>query len=89
MSGYRVNRALLLEKDPEELKDRPALTSIRDADWRHQRIAMIGGYSSVMEMAIDELITLVRELQERVDKLEGNLHRIGWATGPLDPELDP
>ena len=67
--SYRPERALLLEHDPAKL-DTPALRSLRDADWRHQRAAMVQGYSSLAEMAIDELIVLVRELQDRLTALE-------------------
>jgi len=84
--NYRTDRSLLLEHDPAKL-DRPALRTLRDATWVHQQAAMTQGYNSLAEMAIDELIVLVRELTERVDRLEGRLHRVGWATEPLDPEL--
>ena len=87
MSGYRPARSLLLEHDPAKLEG-PVLRSLRDADWRHQQAAMVQGYNSLAEMAIDELIVIVRELTERVDRLEGKLRRVGWATEPLDPELD-
>jgi len=67
--SYRADRSLLLEHDQEKLGT-PALRSLRDADWRHQQAAMTQGYNSLAEMAIDELIVLVRELTERVDRLE-------------------
>ena len=74
--SHRVDRSLLLEHDPAKL-DRPALRSLRDADWRHQQAAMVQGYNSLAEMAIDELIVLVREMQERLDRLEGDISGLG------------
>jgi hypothetical protein len=74
--SHRVDRSLLLEHDPAKL-DRPALRSLRDADWRHQQAAMTQGYNSLAEMAIDELIVLVREMQERLDRLEGDISGLG------------
>ena len=76
MSGYHLERTLLLEHDPAKLGT-PALRSLRDADWRHQRAAMVQGYSSLAEMAVDELIVLVRELQQRLDRLEGDVAGFG------------
>jgi hypothetical protein len=74
--SHRVDRSLLLETDPAKLGT-PALRSLRDADWRHQQAAMTQGYNSLAEMAIDELIVLVREMQERLDRLEGDLSGLG------------
>ena len=70
--SYRPERSLLLEHDPAKLGT-PALRSLRDADWRHQQAAMVQGYSSLAEMAIDELIVLMREMRERLDTLERQL----------------
>lgn len=69
---HRIDRTLLLERDPEKL-GKPQLNSIRDADWRHQSVAMTQGYNSIAEQAIDELIGLVRDLYDRVERLEGEL----------------
>jgi len=74
--SYRPDRALLLEHDPAKL-DTPTLNSLRDADWRHQQAAMVQGYNSLAEMAVDELIVLVRELQERLDRLEADMAGYG------------
>ena len=85
MSTYRVDRALLLEQDMT--KGRPLLDSIRDADFRHQSAAMVLGYKSVAEMAVDELVGIVRELQGRLDVLEGQMRGMharvsGWQELP-------
>jgi hypothetical protein len=74
--SHRVDRSLLLETDPAKLGT-PALTSLRDADWRHQQEAMKQGYNSLTEMAVDELLVLVREMNERLDRLEGDLSGLG------------
>jgi len=74
--SYRPDRSLLLEHDPAKLGT-PALQSLRDADWRHQQAAMVQGYSSLAEMAVDELIVLVRELQQRLDRLEADMASYG------------
>ena len=74
--SYRPERALLLEHDPAKL-DTPPLNSLRDADWRHQQAAMVQGYSSLAEMAVDELVVLVRSLQERMDRLEADMASYG------------
>lgn len=65
-----VDRKLLLERDPAKALAGPPIESIRDADLRHQSAAMAAGYNSLAEMAIDELIGLVRALEERVADLE-------------------
>lgn len=83
----RHDRALLLERDPEKTAATP-IKSLREADWRHQTAALVAGYSSLTDMAVDELIVLVRELQDRVAALEGRLERVGWATQPL-AEIEP
>ena len=74
--SHRPERSLLLEHDPAKL-DRPPLRSLRDADWRHQQAAMVQGYNSLAEMAIDEMIVLIRELQERLDRLEADMAGYG------------
>ena len=73
MSGYHVDRSLLLEQDPQALSENLQITSIKDADWRHQKAAAVAGYSTVAEMAVDELLRMVRELEERVSVLEGGV----------------
>ena len=76
----RYDRTLLLSPDPEATGDRKPLESIRDATWEHQAIAMQRGYKSLAEYAIDELAGMVRELIERVDKLEEQVKEVrGWA----------
>lgn len=69
--SHRVDRSLLLERDPEKLGPNQPLESIRDAQWQHQKAAMMAGYNSVFEMAVDELLVMVREMQARLDALEG------------------
>lgn len=81
---YRVDRSLLLERDPAKLAG-PALVSIRDADFRHQKAAMLAGYSSVAEMAIDEMIAMMRDLQERVDRLERELANVRGELHEIEP----
>jgi hypothetical protein len=71
--SYHFERTLLLEHDPVKLGGYPPIRSLRDADVRHQQAAMTQGYSSLAEMAIDELIVMVREMQERLDTLERQL----------------
>ena len=88
MTQFRVDRSLLLERDPENLKDGMALSSIREADWRHQAAAATAGYNSVAEMAIDELIGLVRELNDRIDALEGAMIQHGWSLPDVHHQLD-
>lgn len=66
---HRTFRSLLLERDPEKLAAEP-LESIRDAGFTHQAAAMAAGYNSVAEMAIDDLVRMVRDLLERVERLE-------------------
>lgn len=73
---HRYDRSLLLEHDPAKLGT-PALNSLRDADVRHQQAAMAQGYNSLAEMAVDELVVLVRELQERMDRLEADMAGYG------------
>ena len=73
MSGYHTDRSLLLEQDPQQLSENLQITSVKDADWRHQKAAMVAGYSSIAELAIDELLRMVRELEDRVAVLEGGL----------------
>jgi hypothetical protein len=48
----RIDRALLLERDPAKTLAGP-IESIKDADWRHQSAAMVQGYNSLVEMAVD------------------------------------
>lgn len=76
MSSFRADRSLLLEHDPAKLGT-PALTSLRDADWRHQQAAAVAGYNSLTEMAVDELIVMVGELKERMDRLEAGISDLG------------
>lgn len=66
---HRPDRSLLLERDPEKTAA-PPIRSLREVDWRHQSAALVAGYNSVTDMAVDELIVLVRDLQDRVDTLE-------------------
>lgn len=66
----RIDRSLLLERDPGVYGTGEPLESIKDATWVHQRHAMAQGYNSLAEYAIDELVTQVRELKARVDALE-------------------
>jgi hypothetical protein len=70
VSSYRTDRELLLEQDPQLLSENLELTSIKDADWRHQKAAAVAGYNSVAELAVDELLGMVRELEKRVAALE-------------------
>ena len=69
MGQHRIDRTLLTEPT-EKLGPGDPLVSIKDANGLHQRTAMLRGYSSVAEMAIDELISRYRELEERVTALE-------------------
>lgn len=46
--------------------------SVRDRSFEDQTAAMAGGYNSVLELAVDEMLKSLVELQGRVDKLEGN-----------------
>lgn len=71
MSGYHSDRSLLLEQDPQALSENLQITSVKDADWRHQKAAMVAGYNSVAELAIDEALAMIRDLQARVSALEG------------------
>jgi hypothetical protein len=45
--------------------------SVRDRSFEDQTAAMERGYNSVMELAFDEMLQALVELQERVDRLEG------------------
>jgi hypothetical protein len=79
----RVDRSLLLERDPGVYGTGVPLESIKDATWEHQRHAMTHGYNSLVEMAVDELAGQVRELKARVDALE----RMGVQGGVLRGEV--
>ena len=72
--SFREARALMLEHDSDRVGRGLALESIRDATWVHQRHAMVQGYNSILELAIDELAEQIASLKERVDALE---ERIG------------
>ena len=68
--SFREARSLLVEHDPEQVGRGAALTSIKDATWVHQRHALLQGYNSILELAIDELAEEIARLKERVDALE-------------------
>jgi hypothetical protein len=69
--SQRYDRTLLLDPDPDARNTtRTPLTSIKDATWEHQAVAAQLGYQSVVAMAVDEILALVRRLEERVEKLE-------------------
>lgn len=46
------------------------ITTMRDVNWEHQAVAMRAGYKSVGDMAIDELLDKIGELEGRVQALE-------------------
>ena len=71
---FREARVLMLEQDPDRVGRGVALTSIKDATWVHQRHALLQGYNSILELAIDELAEQIATLKERVDAFE---ERIG------------
>lgn len=48
----------------------PGIFSIRDAGFEHQAHAMSKGYNSVAELLIDEMVTAIRDLQERMTAVE-------------------
>jgi hypothetical protein len=75
MSGetFREARSLMLERDPDKVGRGLALTSIKDATWVHQRHALLAGYNSILELAIDELAEQIAELKERCDALEARI----------------
>jgi uncharacterized coiled-coil protein SlyX len=71
MSEFRIDRTLLIETDQDNVDaTRVPLTSIRQAGWQHQALAASQGYNSMAEFAIDELLTLVGEQQQRIERLE-------------------
>jgi hypothetical protein len=78
MSGetFREARTLLVERDPEQIGRGLALTSIRDATWVHQRHALLQGYNSILELAIDELAEQIATLKARVEALEEQIPAI-------------
>lgn len=85
MSQFRVDRSLLLERDPQKVRaTMEPLRSIRDVDWRHQAHAIAAGYSSVAEMAIDELIARVGDLADRIDQVQAQIDRLTVAGVPVD-----
>lgn len=45
--------------------------SVRDRTFEDQAAAMGAGYNSVLELAFDEMLQALVELQTRVDRLEG------------------
>lgn len=67
----------LLTEGP--LSHRP-LTSIREADWRHQADAMAKGYNSMAEYAIDELLAQILELRDRMDRFEQQINDLRSPT---------
>jgi uncharacterized small protein (DUF1192 family) len=71
--AFREARSLLVERDPEQIGRGLALTSIKDATWVHQRHALLQGYNSILELAIDELAEQIAALKARVDALEARL----------------
>jgi len=70
LDAFTEAREKLLEPDPDKLGRGTALSSIRDATWVHQRHAIVHGYNSILELAIDELAAEVAELKQRLDALE-------------------
>lgn len=70
---FREARTLLLERKPENLGRGLPLGSIRDATWVHQRHAIVNGYNSLLELAIDELAAEINECKRRMDALEAQL----------------
>lgn len=77
MTGHYDGRSLMTETDPEQVAEQTEpLTSIRQADWRHQAKAMSLGYSSILEYAVDELVSEVRELKQRMDRLEETIQTL-------------
>ena len=68
--SFREARSLLVEHDPDAVGRGVALTSIKDATWVHQRHALLQGYNSILELAIDELAEQIATLKERVEALE-------------------
>lgn len=81
MSGHHVDRSLLLEHDEETITPRPIM-SVKDADWRVQRVVMQAGYNSVVEFAVDELLRMYRDCVARVEVLEVELRALkGLAAG--------
>ena len=70
---FREARTLLNERDPDKVGRGTSLASIKDATWVHQRYAMAHGYSSILELAVDELAAKIAELEQRIDQLEARL----------------
>lgn len=77
MNQFRVDRALMLERDPDILKGATSqLTSLRDAGYLHQKAAIVAGYNSLVEYAVDELLTRVGEQNARIEALEQQLQEL-------------
>lgn len=79
----------MLERDEETVAGATEpLTSIRDADWRHQRVAMMRGYNSLTDYAVDEMLAQLGDLTGRIERLEellaGELTSVPW---PARPEI--
>jgi malonyl CoA-acyl carrier protein transacylase len=85
MSQYRTARSLMLEQDTEKIRESmEPLTTLKDVDWRHQQAAMVAGYNSVLEMAVDEILTRLGEMSERMDRIEQTTKTLRgeiWAEG--------
>jgi hypothetical protein len=70
---FHEARTLLVERDPDKLGRGLALTSIKDATWVHQRHALLQGYNSILELAIDELAEQIAAMKTRIDALEARM----------------
>lgn len=69
LDGF-AQRARLLDQ-PRPLQD-IQITSLRQVTYEHQRAAMAAGYSSMAELAIDQLLAEVVALRDRVATLEND-----------------
>lgn len=72
----RTARALLLDPDPDTGEAKLLLTSIKDTDWRHQDYALRRGYTSMITLAVDELLAAVGEMNGRLDVLEAEIRAL-------------